>query len=385
MYHSHDRCYPVPNAVKNLNTYFDNSATSFPKPPEVAATITRFMQETGGTYGRSSHDRAHTATRMVETTRDLLAAHFDVHDPERLFFSHNATTALNTIIGGAAFSTVALSPLEHNSVMRPLYHRRNTGRCSIVTLPCLRDGTIDVARLKQSLPADTGLVIVNHMSNVNGLIQPIQEIREALGTIPLLVDASQSAGHLPVRCDEWGIDYCAFTGHKGLLGPTGTGGMFIRHPGSIEPLLHGGTGTDSVAESMPEGGVERFEAGTPNLAGIAGLQAALTHRPADEHRREDFYNLLESIAALKGITLLRAREFSRQGPCFSIVHMQHAPEEICTRLYNQFAIETRCGLHCAPAAHRTLETFPRGTTRFSLSPYHSAEDLEYLLSALSTL
>ncbi len=363
-------------------TYFDNSATSFPKPPQVAEAVTRYLTEVGGSYGRSANKRCHEVAQVVEQCRDTLASVLGINDAGHLCFTANATQAANTVIRGMDFSAgrVLISPMEHNALARPLEALRLAGKIQIDFLPAFPDGLIDVANI--CVPDDTRLVVVNHQSNVNGVTQPLATIRQAIGSTPLLVDASQSLGKVPFSAQVWGLDYVIFTGHKGLLGPTGTGGFWARDPQTVEPLLLGGTGSNSEHLAMPEFLPDRFEAGTPNVAGIFGLEAALSYPPEALHHRDDFQELLTAIQAISDFRLYAAEDFNQQGSLFSLTHKSLTSAELSWRLDDGFGIETRAGLHCAPLAHRHLGTAPDGTCRFSLSPYHAKADLDYLLNAL---
>ena len=197
-----------------------------------------------------------------------------------------------------------------------------------------------------------------------------------------MIDASQSLGQFPVEVDRWGVDFLAFTGHKSLLGPTGTGGAFLRHPELVEPLLFGGTGSRSDSLSMPAFVPDRFEAGTPNITGIHGLNAALKNRPVACHSSDDFAALLSEVKANKNYQVRCADDFSRQGKLFSVVHQTLSSSELAQRFYEEYGIESRAGLHCAPLAHRHLGSFPNGDCRFSLSPYHTPEELNFLAKAI---
>lgn len=375
-------------AVRCGARHFDNAATSFPKPPEVARAMARFLEEEGGPYGRGAYPRALSAARMAERARDLLAETLGTSLAGNVAFQPNATHALNLFLKGfpLAGGTALVSPLEHNAVMRPLHELASRGTCRIEVLPHGPDGRVDPARLSArlgdgSLPRPA-LAVVNHMGSVNGLIQPLAEIKAALGAVPLLVDASQSLGAIPMRADAWDLDAVAFTGHKGLLGPTGTGGLFARRPREVAPLVHGGTGSASDRYEMPEGTPDRFEAGTPNLVGIAGLLAALEHRPEPRHAREDFLRLLDGVRASPGVTVHAAEDPAHQGELASFSVAGRDPGELGDALAARFGIEVRVGLHCAPLAHRTLGTFPRGTVRLAPSPCHTPDDLAFVLDAI---
>ena len=369
-------------------TYFDNSATSYPKPVEVMEAISHYLKEMGGSYGRSSHVRAFESSSVVEACREKLAGLLDIEQVENLCFASNATHAANTILQGFSFpegAEVLVSPLEHNAVVRPLAMLEQQGRISLKTLPAGRDGRVIPEQISDLVNSRTALVVVNHQSNVNGVIQPVAGIKEVVGKVPVLVDASQSLGKYPVHVDQWGIDYLIFTGHKALLGPTGTGGFYIREPHTIKPLLLGGTGSNSEHLEMPTVMPDRFEAGTPNIAGIFGLFAALEHPPKPRHSREDFLRLLEGIQAIDGLTVNRAIDPETQGEVISLTHTDLDAGTLSWRLEKQFGISTRSGLHCAPLAHQHLGTFPEGTCRLSPSVYHSPDDFAYLLGALRSI
>ncbi len=372
------RSFPVTNG------YFDNAATSFPKPKACAREISRYLNEVGGPYGRSAYGRALEASRTVEEARDMTASLLGAENPERILFTSGATSAINTIIKGLNLKDgyILAGPLEHNAVMRPLEALRVSRNLEIRILPSLKDGRVDMAAAAEMDFSGCLLAAVNHMGNVNGVIQPIGELKAILGKIPLLVDASQSAGHEPITADEWGIDFLAFTGHKGLLGPTGTGGFFIRDGLDLNPLVNGGTGSRSESWETPEFLPDRFEAGTPNVAGLFGLLGSLSEPPRPAHTKEEFLNLLAAAAEIPGLRVHAAAENAYQGELFSITSEKADPSQLGMMLFERHGVETRIGLHCAPLAHRTLGTFPDGTVRIAPGPYHTVQDLEDLLKAL---
>lgn len=371
-----------------VQTYFDNGATSFPKPPEVAEAITRYLNEVGGNYGRSAHGRTFEVSRVVEHCRDQMAELLGIRRADNLCFAANATEGANAILKGYRWpqnARVLISPLEHNALARPLERLRQAGRIRIETLPAGPDGRIDVAQIGACLGDDVAMLVINHQSNVNGVIQPVAQIKQAIGAVPLMLDASQTAGKEPIDLDGWGVDFLVYTGHKGLLGPTGTGGFYLGRPEVVEPLLHGGTGSNSEALEMPDELPVRFEAGTPNIAGIFGLDAALMHRPVPAHSRADFLALQAAIQALPGYRVHGAEQSEWQGEVLSITHARMDVSELAWQLSEQFGIESRSGLHCAPLAHRYLGTFPDGTCRLTPSIYQTPADFDYLLDALRTL
>ncbi len=369
-----------------MNLYFDNAATSFPKPSGVGRAVAAYLERCGGSYGRGFYPRAVEATAAVEACRDALGRILR-GDPERLFFTSGATAAANLILKGLPLRgrTVWVCGLGHNAVMRPLHYLAQRDGVIINYLPSLPDGTVDADALRPEMLAGAALIAINHQSNVSGAIQPLARIMAAAGDVPVLLDATQSLTAAGIPGLAAPPDYVVFTGHKGLYGPTGTGGAWIADPDRLTPLIHGGTGSRSESLSMPEVYPDRLEAGTPNVAGICGLHAALTDPPQAMHTRDDLRGLLQRIGAIDGVTLHAADAFDRQGETFSVTHCTLSPAQLAERLWTEHGCETRAGLHCAPLAHRTLGTFPAGTVRISLSAYHTPEELDYLARAIETI
>jgi cysteine desulfurase family protein len=367
-----------------FNTYFDNGSTSWPKPPEVAQAMSDFLLKEGGTYGRAAYGRVYQTSMMVEECRNELAGLLGVGESSNVVFTANATQGINAIISGLNLQDcdVLVSPLEHNAVMRPLEYLKQVRNVNWHFLPAGEDGCIIPEKIPQVISSKTKLVIVNHQSNVNGLVQPIEEIKEFIGTIPLMLDVTQSLGSIAVRGDQWGADFIAFTGHKGLLGPTGTGGFFVRDPDGLLSFWRGGTGSRSGSFEMPPFSPDKFEAGTHNTVGIAGLLAAITNKPELKWTKDHLNNLITALQKIRGLKVLVAKNPGFRGGLFSVVHESLAPSEIARRLYEEYNIEIRAGLHCAPQAHQYFSTFPSGSARFALSPYHSNEDLECLRGVL---
>lgn len=369
------------------NTYFDNASTSWPKPAEVGEAMKHFIHHLGGTYGRAAYGRVFQTSRIIEECRNAIADVLGVAEAGNIAFTANATTALNTIIKGLniADGEVLISPLEHNAVMRPLQQLAKYNNIKWKLLPAGKDGRIIPEKIPEVISSSCRLVIVNHQSNVNGVIQPVEEIRSYIGSIPFAIDVTQSLGSVPVEGDRWGADFIAFTGHKGLLGPAGTGGFFVRYPEMLDPLICGGTGSRSESFEMPGFVPDKFEAGTPNTVGIAGLLAAIQNKPDTLWSNDLFSETLHRIGGIKGIKLLAADHFEHQGSVFSIAHSSAPPSTIARRLYDRYRIEIRSGLHCAPLAHQYLRTFPTGSARFALSPWHTDDDLENLARAIEEI
>jgi len=369
-----------------MNLYFDNASTSFPKPPEVGEYINRYLSQ-GGTYGRAAYPRVFDASKMVEETRELISSKTCTSLISNILFTYNSTYALNTIIQGFRFKNkrILVSPLEHNAVGRPIEYLKQKEGVDYLIMPHFSDGLINIDELKRANLSNVDLVIVNHVSNVNGLIQPLKEIKQVIGNVPLLVDASQSLGKVNVCVDEWGIDMLAFTGHKGLLGPTGIGGFFIREPNIIRPFVYGGTGSNSDKLLMPNYCPDKFEAGTQNILGIYGLYGALKNQPTTSYSIDSYKELIRKLSQIDNIKLLIANDIDNQSDVFSFVPLKTSVSDFTKLLYENYKIEVRGGLHCSPIAHQTLKTYPQGAIRISLSSYHTDNDLNYLLNSILSI
>ncbi len=364
------------------NRYFDNGATSFPKSEAVIQAVEEALRH-GGSYGRSAYRRVVENTRMVERTRRLFSSLIGSRDSGLVAFGTNATWGANSILQRLDFckgDIVYHSAMEHNSVMRPLSYISKTKGVELRVLPSMSDGRVDLEAIESLDFSDVRLVVVNHASNVNGVVQPLREISQRLPQgVEFMVDGAQSLGVVEVDVESMGIDYLVFTGHKSLGGITGSGGFYSRY--ALLPFTFGGTGSRSESYEMPDDEPDRYEAGTPNVVGILALGAALRNRIEREHTKEDFREFVSKIAGLQGVRLY----YSESGDgveLFSFTHSEFTPSEIADRLSQRFDIEVRPGLHCAPLAHRTLGTMPQGTVRVSLSPYHTPRDLEFFYTSL---
>lgn len=361
-----------------MNKYFDNASTSYPKPREVVEAICDFTVNMGGSYGRSSYPRAFLSTTLVEECRDMLAERLGVSGG--IAWAMNATGGSNMIISSLNLrkKKVLVSPLEHNCVMRPL----KAMGAIVEVLPHFTDGRIDISRIKKE---DAHLVVVNHQSNVNGVIQPIADIKAALGDTPLFLDTAQSLGYIDVELEKWGVDYAIFTAHKGLLGVTGVGGLYAKDTTTLKPLLYGGTGSNSLSYDMPTLFPEFMEAGTYNMVGIVGLRAALGCTLEPYHTKNDFYDFLDEVRKLKGIEVFCAEDRNTQGELFSFRHNTIDGALLTSILSEEYGIECRYGLHCSALAHRTLGTTESGTIRVAPSIYHSCNELDYFVESLSKI
>jgi len=377
--------------------YLDNAATSWPKPPGVAAAMVRFLEEVGANPGRSGHRRSIEAGRLVYRTRAALAALFGLADPLRIVFTPNVTYALNLALRGLLRpgDHVVTSGMEHNAVMRPLRALEQEG-IALSVAPCSPQGFLDPEDVRRALRPETRLIVLNHASNVCGTILPVAEVGRIARESGLLflVDAAQTAGVLPIAMEPMGIDLLAFTGHKGLLGPTGTGGLAIgpRVPlERFEPLVRGGTGSRSEHEVQPDFLPDRFESGTLNAVGLAGLLAGLEYieerglAAIRAHEVALTERLLAGLRDIPGVALYGPGKATQQVAVVSFNVAGRTPADVAEALDERYGIACRPGLHCAPATHRTLGTFPVGTVRFAPGPFSTAAEIAAAVRAVEEL
>jgi len=368
--------------------YLDNAATSHPKAPGVPEAVARCLAGGAGSPGRASHPPAREASRIVFEAREACADLLGLGVPERLIFTRNATEALNLAILGAVppGGTVAVTSLEHNAVMRPVRHLEGAKGVRVRVVPFDGAGRPDAGALDRVLGERPDLFVMTTASNVSGALLPVEEVaaRCARAGVPLCADASQTAGHLALPA---GCACVAFPGHKGLLGPGGTGALHLAPGFDPPPLLRGGTGSDSESEFQPEALPDRFEAGTPNVPGLAGLLTAVRYLAAAGPGGEAGFarDLALGLAALPGVTLLGPGPREPRAPVVSITVADRDLGEVAREL-DQREICVRAGLHCAPAAHRTLGTLAAGgALRFSPGRFTTAKELESALEAMEAI
>jgi len=377
--------------------YLDNAATSWPKPPEVIRAMADFLERCGGNPGRSGHRLSIEAGRAVYEARDAVAELFHVADPLRVIFTLNATHALNIAMCGLLRpgDRVITTGIEHNSVMRPLRALEREG-VQLTVVPCRPDTTLDTAELARAAAPGTRLVVATHASNVTGALLPllqISRIAHAAGAL-LLVDAAQTAGCVPLDVPALGVDLLAFSGHKSLLGPAGTGGLILGpdvDTGALQPLVRGGTGSRSEVQEQPEDLPDKFESGTPNGPGLAGLGAGVRYvlqRGVERIRGEEVAvteSLVHGLARIHGVTVHGPGDARERVGVVSFTVADMSVSEIGLRLDDEFGILSRVGLHCAPSAHRTLGTFPEGTVRFAPGLFTTRADIEAALRAVERI
>jgi len=374
--------------------YLDNAATTYPKPREVLEFMVDFYHDFGVNPGRSGFDLALQAEEMLMKTRRRMQAFFGGKgDFNRLIFSYNATDALNTIIHGLLKEGdhAITTTVEHNSVLRPLYVLETEGGVEVDYVPFDGAGFVDPDDFRKRIKKNTRLVIMNHGSNVIGTIQPIEEVGRICRErdIPFAVDASQTAGMIPIDMERMFIDAVAFTGHKSLLGPTGIGGLFVREGIEIRASRFGGTGVQSAVRGQPDLFPHRLECGTVNLAGAAGLHAAqdyIEKRGMDNiaaHERKLAGILREGLASIDGVTLYCGDSMENHLPLFAFNIAGYKAFDAGALLDVDHDIAMRTGLHCAPLVHKGIGTYDiGGSLRASIGPFNTEEDIKLCIVAV---
>ena len=370
--------------------YLDSSATSFLKPPEVADAVYRSFSDIGNS-GRGAHLPTLNASRLIYDTREKLAALFGIGEPSRIAFTCNATEALNIAIGGlvAPGDHVITTACEHNSVLRPLYRKEREG-AGLTIVAADEKGRIDYDELERSCRTNTKAVVITHASNLTGNVTDIERVAEFTKRhgIVFVVDASQTAGALTIDVQKTGIDILCFTGHKGLMGPQGTGGIYVREGIALSPLKVGGSGVHSFDREHPSDMPTALEAGTLNGHGIAGLNAALSflERVGVEeiHRREDKLARLftERIRTIPGIVIYGDLDAKLRAPIVSVNVGDVDSAIVSDILWEDYGICVRAGAHCAPLMHRALGTTEQGAVRFSFSYFNTEKEVEQAACAL---
>ena len=374
--------------------YLDNAATSRPKPPEVIQAMTDFLNNVCANSGRSGHRLAIEASRMVYETREAVAGFFNVTDPLRVVFTMNATESLNLAMRGSlhAGDHVITGSMEHNSVMRPLRALESQG-VEVTVVKCSEQGFLDPGDVEKAIKPNTKMVILNHASNVAGSLAPVEEIGHITENHGILftLDSAQTAGAYPIDVQKTNVDLFAFTGHKSLCGPPGTGGLYIRDGVQLDPLKWGGTGSRSEEEYQPDFLPDIYESGTLNLVGIAGLGAGVRFimregAEAIRKRERDLtHRLINGLLGIPGVTVYGGLDADRQIGVVSFNIEGVSPSEVGLRLDDEYEIMCRVGLHCAPAAHKTIGTFPDGTVRFGLGTFTTEDETDAAVQAVRKL
>ncbi|MEQ8200500.1 MAG: aminotransferase class V-fold PLP-dependent enzyme [Syntrophomonadaceae bacterium] len=371
--------------------YMDNAATSFPKPECVYNAMDHFNRHVGGSPGRGTHNQTLEAGSVLWDAREALAALFNIDDGANIAFMLNVTEALNTALKGYLHpgDHVITTSMEHNAVARPLFALAQKG-VEWTAATCSQEGFLDPAAIAAAIRPNTRMICMQHASNLTGTIMPLEEVGAIARQhdIVFMVDSAQTAGVLEIDVPRQGIDLLAFTGHKGLFGPQGTGGLYVRPGISIEPLKHGGTGSRSEWLEQPDFMPDRLESGTPNTPGIAGLGAAVRYILAtgrDKIRRHEqamTAQLLEGMRSIKRLQIYGGTDNGRRTAtvAFNLEGMDCG--ELSLRLEHDYGITSRSGLHCAPLAHQTLGTLELGACRLSPGFFNTSGQVEQVVQAL---
>lgn len=374
--------------------YFDNAATSFPKPNMVYDSIMKVMVEYGANPGRSGHKLALKLGREIYETRELLAKLFNIDNPMNIIYTFNCTESLNLGIKGILErgDHVITTSMEHNSVLRPLKALEELGiETTVVEGDSM--GRIDPRDIEKNIKDNTKLIVTTHVSNLTGTIMPIEEIGKIAkkNNVYYLVDAAQSAGVYNIDVKKMNIDILAFPGHKGLLGPQGTGGLYIGENINLKEMMQGGTGSISHLLEQPDVNPDRYESGTPNGPGIVGLGTGIKYIMEEgidnirRHEEELTKYFIEEVVKIKGVKVYGPLNVKEQGAVVPINIGDEDSSEISYILDEHYNIAVRPGLHCAPVAHKTIGTFEQGVVRFSFGPFNNFDEIELGIKAIKEI
>lgn len=376
--------------------YLDNAATSYPKAPGVASAMADYVEKVGATINRSSYASAQEAGLMTLSLRERLCRLFNHPDPTHAVLTPGATAGLNMVIKGLLLpgDHCLVSSMEHNAVMRPLVQLEREG-VVFERIPCDAQGCLRLEALPGMIKLNTRLVVMAHGSNVCGTVQDAEAVGKICRerSVPFALDAAQTAGHIEVDFERFGLSALVVPGHKGLLGPQGIGALLLDADFArrLTPLVAGGTGSASDSEELPDWMPDRFESGTPNMPGVYGWEAALGWlentgiETLENHEKTLSKRFLEGIYGLKNVKLYGATVPEGRTGVFSVGFLNCDNAEAAWRLEREFGILTRCGLHCAPSAHKTLGSFPEGSVRFSTGWANTEADIDAALSAIAAI
>ena len=376
--------------------YLDNAATSYPKAPGVASAMADYVEKVGATINRSSYASAQEAGLVTLSLRERLCRLFNHPDPTHAVLTPGATAGLNMVIKGLLRpgDHCLVSSMEHNAVMRPLVQLEREG-VAFERIPCDAQGRLRLEALPGMIKLNTRLVVMAHGSNVCGTVQDAEAVGKICRErgVPFALDAAQTAGHIEVDFESFGLAALVVPGHKGLLGPQGIGALLLDADFArrLTPLVAGGTGSASDSEELPDWMPDRFESGTPNMPGVYGWEAALGWlentgiETLENHEKTLSKRFLEGIYGLKNVKLYGATVPEGRTGVFSVGFLNCDNAEAAWRLEREFGILTRCGLHCAPSAHKTLGSFPEGSVRFSTGWANTEADIDAALSAIAAI
>lgn len=379
-----------------MEVYLDNAATTFPKPKQVVDAMYNYMLNVGGNAGRGNYSNSLQSNRYLYDARETVCNFFGYDNPSNVIFTNNVTTSLNMLIKGLLKpgDHVITSSMEHNSVIRPLIDCQSSIHIDLDIVNANSKGFVSVNDIEKSIRKETKLIIITQSSNVTGSIQNIQEIGQLCkkNNIFFIVDSSQGAGVLDINMKSINADAIAFTGHKSLLGPQGIGGFIINDElnKQCSSILQGGTGSLSYSLEQPDFLPDKFECGTHNLPGIVGLSEAIKFINSigldeiNEHNKYLLKYLLDGLMNIPGLKVYGDTSGNNSTTCVSINSISLDSSELGYLLENE-GIKTRCGLHCAPLAHKTIGTYPNGTVRLSLSYFTTKADIEYALKSINKI
>ncbi len=378
------------------NVYLDNGSTSFPKAPGVGRAMVEFIENIGCNVNRGGYRSSYSLSEKILETREKLRDFFGFNRESNVVFTPNVTFSLNYIIHGLlrAGDRLIITSMEHNAVARPAETARLRG-VDLAIARCDEKGCLDLEDFKRQITADTKAVVMLHGSNVCGSLMPVAEVGKLCKErgVFFIVDAAQTAGVFPIHMKEMNINGLAFTGHKGLLGPQGIGGLLLddKLAQAISPIIDGGTGSRSDSIVMPDFMPDKLEPGTMNLPGILGLSAALDYvieKGVDNIRAEELKLtrlFMEAFISRSSVRVVGPGAGEERCPIVSLDFTDKDNAEVAFRLDNEFGIMTRCGMHCAPLAHKTLKTFPQGTVRFAFGHRNTEEEVAYAVDAIERI
>ena len=381
--------------MNNDIIYLNHGSTSFPKPPEVIDAIVELMQTMDSCAKRASSEHKIKTDKGIARARENIAEFFNIPSVDHIIFTLNATFAINQVLLGFIKNEdhVIYTDTEHNSVIRPLHYLQDCRHIELSRIPCDLNGELQLDVLPQLIKSNTKLIIVNHVSNVTGIINPIQDIIKIAQqfNVKVAVDASQSAGILPIDVEQMNCDFLFATGHKSLLGPFGIGMAYIRDTKCVDAVITGGTGTNSAPFFHPIVAPEKFEAGTPNYIGIAGLAAGIEYIKQQKlqtmfaHKQALCSKCLSGLKQFDRIKIYGPEDPDKKIPLISFSVNNMLPSHIGALLSDNYNIIVRTGLHCAPLIHKALKTFPNGTVRVSLGYSNTSEEIDHFLQAIERI
>lgn len=373
--------------------YLDNGSTSFPKAPGVTDAMKNFMDNVGTNINRGGYEDAYAAEDVIFSTREKLCSLFHFPRSRNVIFTPNITYSLNYIIKGylKPGDHVLVSAMEHNAMMRPLVQIAKHG-VTFDRMPCNSDGELLLNEVEGLIRPNTKAILMLHGSNICGTLLPVEQVGEICKKhgLKFVVDAAQTAGIFPIDMQKMNIDCLAFTGHKSLLGPQGIGGFILTDEmaDQMEPLITGGTGSVSDTEIQPDFLPDKFESGTMNIPAIYGLDAALSYLQRTGLEEIRSYELeltqlfLEGVGNMEQVRIVGRKDLEQRAPVVSLDFLGRDNAQISFLLDSEHGISTRCGMHCAPNAHKTLGTFPQGTVRFSFGHKNTPEEVRFALDSL---